>query len=185
MRPPRALRWRTAFAAPLALVAVVAAHPGHAMDVGVATLIGTDRALHLQVDVFPMVRVDVAAQHESFSSGRTQMLGVGAFHIFWPTDSVAMYYGGRASWGRSRRSITRPASDDPFGPPTTEKHTASGFSVGPAIGMEYFLGSSMSVGVEARWTHSTIRFDDHPTRSRRTSTGVMLRYYFGGGPFGY
>jgi hypothetical protein len=154
----------------LAAVSLAAAvsGPAYARDIGVATAITGNPPIRAQMDISPTTRVEAtfrrtATRFETYSL-RNHTLGVGAFLMREPAEAVQLYYGARAAWLNQRLSGS---------------HTDNGWSVGPVVGFEYFIGNSVSLGAEADWTYSSLGSGDFRVRSDSTNVNVMLRYYFG------
>ncbi len=99
-------------------------------------------------------------------------LGVGMFGMY-QIEKTNIYYGGRFNYGRIKES-----SDAEW----FESETYSVFSVGPALGVEYYFSNHFSIGGEISIKYKTFSEDDYvdffDEQVISTNTGLMLRFYF-------
>jgi len=91
------------------------------------------------------------------------------------SDDAHFLIGGRA--GLSRRSSETEGADG------QESDSATDFSIGPAVGGEYYFSDHFSISVEARFLYVDVGTpddapDDFSASRLRTSGVAFLRFHF-------
>jgi len=130
----------------------------------------------------------------SKSASESYSIGAGFFGVFTPTEKAQVYIGARVAYvnENSKQPIsTLVLSDGPFPVPpvvetVTSKTEQDGYSIAPTLGFEYSLFDRLSIGGEVAWKltklegltgsqETRVNFD---SKSNKTTTNIILRYYF-------
>ena len=101
----------------------------------------------------------------------TLEMTVGLFRQSEVYEKISTYYGVRVGYSFSREELSSSSSNTDY-----ENH---GYSVAPALGVEYFINEHISLGGEISWIieYTDERGSDHTTDTK-TDSRLIARYYF-------
>jgi hypothetical protein len=114
----------------------------------------------------------------STDGGENQLLGAGVFMVQSKGSNLSLYYGVRLAYVRQEyyySSATSLNSED-----------MDGYQIEPALGFEYFIFDSVSIGGEAGYFYQNLDGSsvdssgtyDADREFTGTNTSALLRYYF-------
>ncbi|MCI0508074.1 MAG: hypothetical protein L0Z73_18495 [Gammaproteobacteria bacterium] len=153
---------------------------------GIGVQLNTGNAIYLPVKITDTLRIEPyfdATEQDIQQSGLTSgaesyLFGAGIFKAQRKSDNLTLYYGVRLAYVRQEfyfSSSTSVGSDE-----------QDGYQIEPALGFEYFILDSVSVGGEAGYFYQKLEGTsvdssgtyDMERKFTGTNTNFLLRYYF-------